>query len=57
MTLRSSSEIKKIKRMIAEKEATKARELAEMKCRGLGVGGPEPDESETDDGKTEDQAD
>jgi len=57
MILRSAREIKKIKALIAEMEATKARELAEMKCRGLGVGGPEPDESETDDAETESQAD
>jgi hypothetical protein len=50
MTERPAREIKKIRALIAEIEEKKAHELAEMKCKGLGVGGPEPDESETDDG-------
>ena len=57
MILRPAREIKKIKALIAEMEATKAREVAERKCKGLGIGGPEPDESEMDDGKAESQAD
>jgi len=49
MTLRPAREIKRIKDLIAEIEEKKARELAEMKCKDLGVGGPEEPEVPSDD--------
>jgi hypothetical protein len=48
MVLRPAREIKKIKDLIAAEEAKKARELADIKCRDLGVGGS--DEPEVSDG-------
>lgn len=55
MIERPAREIKKIKALIAAEETRKALELADLKCKGLGVGGP--DEPEVNDGETESQAD
>lgn len=48
MILRSAREIKKIKALIAEIEKKKAREVANLKCKSLGVGAPDEPEVPSD---------